>query len=504
MRARAILAALVLVAWPMPAPAAADPEPTALYDALDLKERPADYIVLLDTSGTMSSQQNAVKQQLKGLLKAKGKQDSVTLVRFDRRPYHRSALETDEDVDGLPTPVGEYTDIGRALEWVVRYLREHPSRLAAVMLVSDGIQEPAPGSPYGSANGPAWDKLRDQAAGLKPQPLLYTFPFGGADVRRHQDEIVERVFPANAQILDPRQSQATKDLSMVKDDSLRAEARRRVAADLKRGVAATWKQPDVRLDPARGTGSLTLDVRSQTEVLPLELRAVEVEVSDGKERVTGRSVLPAPIRIEPGRTVPVPIELSWAQPSLIRVQPVALDLSRTVRVRATVQTPWEGDLGLLGLSYGKQQIGTDAARVSGSYRGAPSWWAAAAAVVLVAALIVLSLWWRRARRRRLPKMTGVLLSAYVKDAEDAWDEHTLGPVHLGGRRSVRTAELAPELDLPGGSVKGTVDVRAAADGITITYAPEGLPGRSDTATCPLGRRVMINGVEFIYRTTSED
>ncbi|MFI7131126.1 hypothetical protein ACIBQ1_35945 [Nonomuraea sp. NPDC050153] len=504
MRARAALAALMLVAWPLSAPAAADPEPTALYKALDLKEHPADYIVLLDTSGTMGSRQEDVKDQLKGLLKAKGEQDGVTLVRFDRRPYHRSVLETDKDVDALPTPSGEYTDIGRALEWVVRYLRDHPSRLTAVMLVSDGIQEPAPGSPYGSANGPAWVKLRDQAAELKPQPLLYTFPLGGADVRRHQDEIVERVFPENAQILDPRQSRsARKDLSVVRDDSLRAEARRRVAADLKRGVAATWKQPDVRLDPAQGTGTLTLDVRSRTEALPLELGAVEVVVSDGKERVTGRSTLPSPIRIEPGRSVAVPIELSWARPPLVRVQPVALDLSRTVQVSATVQTPWEGDLGLLGLSYGKRNITTDAARVTGSYQGGPSWWAAALLAVLLGLLLLPLLWWRRAVKHRLPKMAGVLWSAYVKDAEDAWDERMLGPVQLGGRRVVHTSELAPVLDLPGGSVQGSVDVRAAPGGIKITYAPEGSAGRSDTATCPLGRKVMINGVEFIYKTTSE-
>ncbi|TYB61751.1 VWA domain-containing protein [Nonomuraea sp. PA05] len=511
MRARAALTALLAALLPAsvqpwsPPPASAEPAPTAIYEALGLRGRPADLVVLLDTSGSMRSQQKTVERQLKGLLLAKGEHDAVTLVRFDRRPHRTGVLEGDEDVDALPAPTGEFSDLGRALAWVVHRVAEQPTRLTAVMLISDGIQDPAPGSPYGRGDGPAWKELRGQAAKLKPQPLVFSFPIGDAEIRRHQDEIIERVFPQNAQILDPREAQARKDLSRLREEALRAEARRLVAPDLTRGVDLRWQQSDVRLDPAEGTATLTLDVRSETEVLPLELRSVEVTVSAGDRRMTGRSTAPAPIPLRPDGTVSVPIQVSWDKPPLIPMRPFVIELDRTVQAAVRLATPWESDLRLLGLSFGEREARTETARGSGAMRGEPAYWVFALAAVLLVALLMSRFMYVRAERKLPPKMRGLLWSAYLHAAGEEWKEHKLGPVRLGGHRRVRTGDLAPALELPGGTAQGSVEVRAAPDdGVTITYYPDATAGRNDTADCPPGQKVMINGVEFIHKAMSED
>jgi hypothetical protein len=141
-------------------------QPTAVScDSGGRVRESVDWILLIDTSGSMNrnvegtTPLDRVKDSLRELTQNILEGDSVTLYTFDsevkRVAFTRIEGQQDKDsilkvVDGVRAH-GAYTQIGEAIQVAVKRAREFqtppdPNRNTSILLFTDGIDEPRPGS----------------------------------------------------------------------------------------------------------------------------------------------------------------------------------------------------------------------------------------------------------------------------------------------------------------------------------------------------------------------
>ncbi|MEV7289721.1 vWA domain-containing protein [Streptomyces sp. NPDC093252] len=169
-------------ARPLSAARAADPVPQVPWaDALRRMglEQGGDYVVVVDSSGSMASRQDEVRAAVRALLAALGPQDRAALVSFripdpdparsDPDPDPAEAvlpLQRVSDADAalarLPAPGGD-TDISAGLDVALDELeRSNEVRPATVVLVTDAAQ-----TERTDEAARAWDGLVDRVAALR-------------------------------------------------------------------------------------------------------------------------------------------------------------------------------------------------------------------------------------------------------------------------------------------------------------------------------------------------
>lgn len=146
----------------------------------------ASFIVVVDESGSMQGMWPAVKGAVASLGDAIPKSDRVRLVLFSgsaremAMPWSadqgtRSAWQ--RQVEQLPAPRGQHTDLARSLEKALEILRaEPPERQQFVFILTDGLHDPPPDSPYPVASRAAWqERLRQEVRTLAAvRPLRFT------------------------------------------------------------------------------------------------------------------------------------------------------------------------------------------------------------------------------------------------------------------------------------------------------------------------------------------
>lgn len=177
--ARLGLCALV-VSFGVAAPAAdaQQSEPQTLDDLFELFEVgtvPADFVIVVDTSGSMSQGENppypGVLEAYRVLIDAIPDGDVVSVLTFDTDPnlvFQGSLSDASRRVARAALPEeadGTHTDIGAAIDATLRRLeRADSSEVQTVIFLTDGVHEPARGSEYPERSGPAWDSLRQRAS----------------------------------------------------------------------------------------------------------------------------------------------------------------------------------------------------------------------------------------------------------------------------------------------------------------------------------------------------
>ena len=139
-----------------------------VFTALKLDSVPADYIVLVDNSGSMrvSGLYARVRTALKPLIDALSPQDHVSLITFAGSPALRFTGRRGSDASKVMAqlPVQAFgrrgTDIGAALSAALSELeRPDASDVGAVVLMTDGKHTPPAGSAYPTTSGPSWEAL---------------------------------------------------------------------------------------------------------------------------------------------------------------------------------------------------------------------------------------------------------------------------------------------------------------------------------------------------------
>lgn len=188
----ALMSAILVWLGLVVAPAAADDRgiPTTvdeLFEIYDIANEPADYVVTVDTSGSMMRQPPIypdVRQVFSTFASAIGDTDHLAVVTFDTNPVIRfngymDAAGRAAASNALPeTARGARTDIGAAISASLdRMERPDGAKVQTLIFLTDGLID-APGSPYAQRGSAAWQALRARADRLSAGRSLSVYGAG--------------------------------------------------------------------------------------------------------------------------------------------------------------------------------------------------------------------------------------------------------------------------------------------------------------------------------------
>lgn len=491
------VAALLSMSALAPAVAAQDgPTEQQIFAELQVDQVASDYVVLVDTSGSMAADglYDNVRTTLRPFLAGLTSADHLAIYTFDdvvRQRYLGPAGATDGILNLLPnapTPEG-HTDIGAALRIALDELgRSGAADVASIVLLTDGKNEPLDGSEYSDTNGPAWTALTVRATELSQAHK--SFRGYALPLRENADgaQLLRQVV-SNTLVIEPR---GLPDIVGFLDQTKHAtrveKAKQQLVDDIGKGVVVEWPA-ERTVDMNTGAAELNLTLRSQLTHVPLTLTNLHIDVKDAAATVAQLQQQPPPqLALQPGGTTQLTVRLRW-QPGagplpILRTT----SLEPVIAVRADVSSPWTAALASdIPLNVATEPVdGTRTIR----YEATVGWWGTLPLTIvtmLAAAIAIIVFFYRR----RHPELTGELRAKR--------------PFHEGELRIPlrgRTTELSL-LTQNGPHGLGAVRARRNGSGkggiiLEITYSPDGSAGRESTELCPLGESVMIGGVRFSH------
>jgi hypothetical protein len=472
------LAAVVAFLVVMASPVAAEPSAEDVYRALGVFNAPTDYVVLVDTSGSMAQHQryDNVRGNLRTFFGKLGQRDQVTLITFDVVPsmvHSGSPSSAVAAIDAMPAvPRGAATDIGAALELALSVLEGgKPGLSGAIVLITDGLAAPPDASRYHEPEGPAWSELTARGRDLAARIGGYVVPVASGESGTDQ---MKSVVPSTVAL--PYAEGVGDFLGRLQEQVRRGNARRALAEELKAGVKASWSAP------AGADLSDVVEVRlvleSTARTMPLELRNLRAEPA-------GVRGLPDRVELAAGERRELTLTMSSPEPAWHGFGRVTRPAREDLRFTADVGTPWqpvlERDLGV--------RVAIPAAGADGTWDGVQttgvSWAYLLAAFAALLALPLLGFWfWARNN----PVMRGVLVAR--------GGDGTTHRIPLQGIRRLRFPR--PDSGPLGGqfAVRGATRPRRGTP--VLTYLrPDGTTGQSRQCP-PDGDDLDLYGVVFRY------
>ncbi|GLY50788.1 VWA domain-containing protein [Lentzea sp. NBRC 102530] len=459
-------------------------EPTAedVYKALGVHDTPTDYVLLVDTSGSMAQNQryDNVRANLRTFVGELEDRDQVTLVTFDVVP---SVLHTGSPdsavaaIDAMPAvPDGAATDIGAALEVAMTVLEGGKTgQSGAIVLITDGISAPPGASRYHDEQGPAWAALGARGRDLAARTSGYVVPVVSGESGTGQ---MMTVVP-NTVVL-PYTEGVGDFLGRLQEQVKRGNAKRALGDDAQAAVKAGWSLPaDENL---ADTVEIGLVLESTARKMPLELRNLRVELGGVSGELRG---LPDRVELAPGERRELPLRLSSTEATWKRLGQATSPARAGLKFAADADTPWRTVLERELAVRPAIPVVTAEGTWNGVLTTGVRWgYIAFAFIVLIAALVLGIVLWLR----RHPPMRGVLV-AIGGDTTT----HRI-PVH-GHRRGFTFPR--PERD---GGLGGEFHVRGATKPVrgvpVLTFLkPNGKKGESRQCP-PDGDDLDLYGVVF--------
>lgn len=380
-------------------PASAAPDQIPLDDvvkALHISRKPSDYVIVVDTSGSMkqANRYAKVKSALRSLLEALQPDDQVSLVTFDTAATvrFRRAIGTDRlaALRSLPaSPEGKLTDIGAGISAGIGELEaSDANQVGAIVLITDGKLDTANGSPYRTVNSEAWAELRGRAAAIAARHQVASYAIAlesSADAA-----LLKQAFPQAedipAKLIDERFAELDAAL-------IRFQATQLIQPDLARGVEVAWDGNLTGLSDTTNHVTTQITLHSTYEHIPVKVTGLTLSSSAGPS-ITAKA-LPKQVELNPGQSVTLPLELAYEGTG-----------QGAVTLNGTVTSPWQRAITKsLGLSFAAGLMGATELSVTPTVR-APEWLTPGLFGALggVAALVALIVLWRVSR----PKLVGSL------------------------------------------------------------------------------------------------
>ncbi len=338
------LAGSCLLAAPVPAQAA----PAAIgvdevIKALGLAPEPADYVVVVDTSGSMNQggRYQAVRLELRKLLADLDADDRVSLLTFDARAEARFrgviGKNPDAIVAKLPArATGDHTDIGAGIAAGLKALEsEDTHRLTALILITDGKTDTLPGSAYADHRSAAWKKLRTRATELAIGHEVAAY---AVSLKATTDAaLLKKVFPLATEV---SSTEVGNRFAQVAGDLVRLQAAKALKDELAAPIKVAWTGDLTSALANNAPAAVSLEFTSPYAHVPVELSGLQVKAPAGL-RVT-LSGLPDKVTLEPGSHVTVQAQAT------VSGTPGS---DAGVSLVAKVASPWanvlEKDLGLV-------------------------------------------------------------------------------------------------------------------------------------------------------------
>jgi len=245
-----MLSAPTVASASTPTGPAGDPsEPTTIAEleqAFDVADLHAEFVVVIDVSGSMSSGDNppfpAVQEAFAALVNAIPDGDRLTLITFDSLagPVFDGPLDAANRsvaLGKLPlVATGVKTDIGAALRSAIDRLdRPNVEPLQTVIFITDGVHEAPQGSPYFDVGNNEWLTLKSRAADLETRRSIEVRALGLGGAGRQGAELVAQVF-SSPEVADLDPSQLSPYLTNEVAKSRRQLLRTAVQAEVDQGT----------------------------------------------------------------------------------------------------------------------------------------------------------------------------------------------------------------------------------------------------------------------------
>ncbi|MFF6951127.1 VWA domain-containing protein [Streptomyces iakyrus] len=294
----------------------------------------ADYVVVVDSSGSMKSRRRQATGALESLLTALGPKDRAALVSFRAEPDPAGVVAPLAPVDApralarsLPAEYGS-TDISSGVSLALRLLERRPDvRPAAVVVLTDAGQTP------GAATPATWQRLTDRIVQLRarqdPSGALrqmvqgVVLDWGGGDRASAFDvgpdceatssyTILQCLFGrAETSQVDP--SHAARMLGAIPDEFADRAVETLLAPDAARvrqgdAVRVTLGRPRLTGDE---TATVPVTLTSRTSHLPLRVQDVTARVPGLTGLTAHRKGDAPPLDLAPGGKAKTELRLRW-------------------------------------------------------------------------------------------------------------------------------------------------------------------------------------------------
>ncbi|MGC3995228.1 MAG: VWA domain-containing protein [Propionicimonas sp.] len=324
-----------------PATAHAGTDVDDVVSALGLTAEPADYVLLVDTSGSMQAdgRYTSVRNQLATLVKGLSPKDRVSLLTFDTTVTPRFRGEVGKDggavLAELPAKAaGEHTDIGAAISAGLTELeRSDTRRLAALILITDGKLD-APGSKYADVKSSAWKELKTRAGALGTDHQVAAY---AVSLMASTDAgLLKKVLPQATEV---DAADVGDRFAAVGSDLVRLQAAQALKSELAQPIVVNW-HGDLGAALAEGTpAAVQLEFVSPYPHVPVQLSKLAVQTAPGLHvTLTG---LPDKVTLDPN---------GHADVSATATVSGSGGPDATVGLTAVVTSSWSdaltGDLGL--------------------------------------------------------------------------------------------------------------------------------------------------------------
>ncbi len=396
--ALAVAALCVGAACPSTAFAADTVEQTdraEVFRQLGVDDVAADYVVVVDTSKSMLQEDRyaRVKSALASFVGALSPNDRLTIITFDGIPTVVFAGKVGSNpntaVEALPAkPPGNNTDIGSGLRAGIDELtRPGGADVAALVILTDGVHDPAKGSDFPQKSGPAWDELRAKAASLSASRRLRVYPMAltsGTDVG-----LVINVFPG-ATSLSLSQGQLESYFQDVKEAVRYDKASLMLAADESGAVTVVWPEESLgRVDLAAGKSEFDVTLTSTMTRIPLVVE--DLAVTSSGDFPINFSIDPGSVTLAPGASARIHVSATWVPPQGFYFGKRQLTMSDELQMTGTIQSPWSQVIVKdLGLTLPASIAAVPAELTAAGEIGTSVWFLAALAVA--ALLVSLVIW----------------------------------------------------------------------------------------------------------------
>ncbi|WP_194833594.1 vWA domain-containing protein [Nocardia sp. XZ_19_369] len=473
------------------APCSVPPIPLSeVVDALELDAVPIDYVVVVDTSGSMqeSGLYPKVTSALRTFFAAMKPSDHLSILTFDTAPTLRYSDRVGPDASAAigqlpPVADGRGTDIGAGIAAGLAEL-ERPGHgpAGAIVLVTDG-QIQADGSLYATAESPAWNALRDRANRLTSDHHIASYAY--ALTPTTDAALLKKVFDETVVVAIPP-AQIGSYLNRVTEENLRHKAAAALQQDSQAGVEATWDADIAQLNLDGGAVDLPVTLHSTLSHVPVVVCDVSIDVKGFDANI---SAFGPPIELQPGESKTVSVGLSVDTLGGFGFGKRTETRSGTVALTGTVGTAWSDPIAKdLGLKFAPKLSGPSGPI---SVVGTTGWsWVTLISIPLVALLLGIVLW--ATRRLRMPRLTG---SLELMDEGRPVTEFALGGRVFAFGKGTRTIPGKP-LNGSVRAVHRTTDYRDGIEHGVLVAAKLGAASRS--ARLFGGDSLDIDGVTITY------
>jgi hypothetical protein len=308
------------------APAGTPLAPSVVAAELGANKVPAELVVLVDISLSMSVGWNGlypeVQQELPrflGALARQDPQDTVAVVVFG------TMADTQTVYLGPPTPninlpsnaTSDGTDFGYAFQTALTILSQAPSsiKVGGVLLLSDGELNAVGDPPYNGYSAPGWAKLRAERQSLGMTVTGYGLPLttNPANIDGVR-QALQQVFASN-DTLSQNFTDLSQQLATAEQKILDSRVGQAARQDSGHGIQATWHDlpghdgtPPLNL--GLGHADVRLTLTAATHHVPLTMHVISLESRGFPVPISG--TLPGQnYTLAAGRSVTVPVQLTW-------------------------------------------------------------------------------------------------------------------------------------------------------------------------------------------------